>query len=419
MVSRLFRERLRCKRGRVAALLTLLLGSTLSSPSAFAFGSHPPAAANTVGAMAADGGPEPALIRVFREIQNNRLDVALQYTEDLVRRYPNFRLGQLVKGDLLLARSQPLQTFGNAPGAPADRLSDLREEAIARLRAYTEKPAPNRVPRALLQMRPDQRFAVVVDTQKSRLYLYQNVQGRPRFVADYYITQGKLGAMKQVEGDKRTPLGVYHVTSSLSRKKLGDFYGSGAFPINYPNEWDRRQGRHGHGIWLHGTPSNTFSRPPKASDGCVVLANQDLDALAKNIQIGVTPVIITDTVEWLTPDAWAKERNSLMRQVDAWRSDWENRNLDRYLAHYSQDFKADGVTYATLPKQRRPEVTGHPWVKVRLTNLSMFRAPNTENYVVVTFDQDVRNESGATKIHKRQYWVREDGSWKILFEGNA
>ena len=51
MASRLFRERLRCKRGRIAALLTLLLGSTLSSPSAFAFGSHPPAAANTVGAM--------------------------------------------------------------------------------------------------------------------------------------------------------------------------------------------------------------------------------------------------------------------------------------------------------------------------------------------------------------------------------
>ena len=49
----------------------------------------------------------------------------------------------------------------------------------------------------------------------------------------------------------------------------------------------------------------------------------------------------------------------------------------------------------------------------------MFRAPNTENYVVVTFDQDVRTDNGSTKVHKRQYWVREDGSWKILFEGNA
>jgi murein L,D-transpeptidase YafK len=74
------------------------------------------------------------------------------------------------------------------------------------------------VPRYLLQMHPEQKHAVVVDTQKSRLYLYQNDKGTPRFVADYYISQGKLGADKSREGDKKTPIGVYHVTSSLPRR---------------------------------------------------------------------------------------------------------------------------------------------------------------------------------------------------------
>lgn len=45
-------------------------------------------------------------------------------------------------------------------------------------------------------------------------------------------------------------------------------------------------GRNGYGIWLHGTPSDTFSRPPRTSDGCVVLANTDLDEIARRLQVG-------------------------------------------------------------------------------------------------------------------------------------
>ena len=223
-----------------------------------------------------------------------------------------------------MARGKPLATFGNAKNAPEEKLTDLREEAVARLKAYRDRPSDaGYVPRYLLQMQSDQKHAIVIDTQKARLYLYQNDNGRPRFVADYYISYGKLGAGKMREGDKRTPTGVYHVTSSLSTKKLGDFYGSGAFPINYPNEWDKRQGRNGYGIWLHGTPSDTYSRPPKASDGCVVLSNADLNALAKNLQIGLTPVIISNSIEWLSHDDWQNERTGLNKKIDEWRADWE------------------------------------------------------------------------------------------------
>ena len=120
-------------------------------------------------------------------------------------------------------------------------------------------------PRYLLQLQASQRHAVVVDTRRSRLYLYENVDGQPRFVADYYVSHGRLGIEKMREGDKKTPLGVYQVTGFLPPERLTDFYGAGALPINYPNAWDRKQGRKGHGIWLHGTPSDTFSRPPRAS----------------------------------------------------------------------------------------------------------------------------------------------------------
>jgi hypothetical protein len=121
-----------------------------------------------------DSGPEPQLAKIFKEIEGKRLDSAMQLTESLLRQYPNFRLGHLIKGDLLLARTQQINTFGAMSGAPADKVEDLRAEAIIRLKGYREKPEAQFVPRYLLQMQPDQRFAIVVDTKRSRLYLYEN-----------------------------------------------------------------------------------------------------------------------------------------------------------------------------------------------------------------------------------------------------
>ena len=367
-----------------------------------------------------DSGPEPQLSRILVEIENNQLDEALQLTENLLQQYPKFRLAHLIKGDLLLARSMPLATFGNATNAPSDKLDDLREEVIARLKAYRSRDTTAKyVPRYLLQMQPDQKHAIVIDTQKARLYLYQNDNGRPRFVADYYVSHGKLGSDKRSEGDKKTPTGVYHVTDSLPAKKLGDLYGTGAFPINYPNEWDRRQGRKGHGIWLHGTPSDTFSRPPKASDGCVVLSNTDLDALSKNLQIGLTPVIISNSVEWLSFDDWQSERSALNKKIEEWRADWESRDVERYLKHYSPKFQSKEANFEQFASQKRKVNAGKSWVKVKLSNLSMFRNPGAEELVVTTFEQDYQSNNLNNQMKKRQYWIREDGQWKIVYEGVA
>lgn len=367
-----------------------------------------------------DSGPEPLLAKVFDAIENNRLDVAMQQTELLIKAYPKFRLAHLVKGDLLLARSQALLSFGQGGGAAAgDKVADLREEAIVRLKGYRSKPPTNYVPRYLLQMLPEQKHAVVVDTQRSRLYLYQNDKGTPRFVADYYITQGKLGADKTREGDKKTPIGVYHVTSSLPRQKLPDLYGNGAFPINYPNDWDKRNGRNGNGIWLHGTPSDTFSRPPKASDGCVVLANQDLDSLSKSLQIGLTPVIISNSIEWLSLDDWQTERTSLLGTIEAWRKDWENRDTNSYAQYYSKKFSADRQDYNNWIEHKRKVNAGKSWIKVGTSNISMFRNPGKDDHVVVTFDQDYRSSNLSNQMKKRQYWIKESGHWKIVFEGAA
>ena len=260
---------------------------------------------------------------------------------------------------------------------------------------------------------------MVVDTRRSRLYVYQNQSDRPRLVADYYISTGKNGSQKIREGDQKTPVGVYHVTASLPKQKLSDFYGNGAYPINYPNDWDRRQGRKGHGIWLHGTPSDTYSRPPRASDGCVVLANADLDAVGRFLQIGLTPVIISDAIDWVEIHDWDEEKRRFQEQMEKWRTDWESRNTERYLANYSRKFSAGNMNLDDWAKQKRHVNTGKAWIKIGISNLSIFRNPGRENVVVVTFDQDYRSSNLSNTMKKRQYWVKDEGRWRIISEGGA
>ena len=241
-----------------------------------------------VSSSAFAAGPEQALSGVLEAIEANQPDVAMQRVEALIAAHPNFRLAHLIRGDLLLARARPLETFGNVPKTvPREKIEDLRAEALLRMRAYRDRHNGERVPRYILQMNAEQKHALVVDSRRSRLYVFENVGGHAQYVADYYVTLGKNGVEKTREGDQKTPIGVYHVTANLPRQKLADFYGAGAYPINYPNAWDRRLGRNGHGIWLHGTPSDTYSRPPRASDGCIVLANTDLVSVGKSVQIGV------------------------------------------------------------------------------------------------------------------------------------
>jgi murein L,D-transpeptidase YafK len=379
------------------------------------------AAALTAAASAATaaGMAEAQLQRALASVSAGRLDAALEEVDRLIAGHPNFRLAHLVRGDVLLARARPIGGLGNTGHAAPERLQELRAEALARLAVLREPPPTGTIPRHLLVLSPGQAHAIVVDASRSRVYVYENRAGVPRLVADYYTSLGKRGIDKLREGDQKTPLGVYHVTSSIPGSKLPDLYGWGAFPINYPNDWDRREGKTGFGIWLHGVPAENYARAPWASDGCIALANDEIAELGKRVTPGATPVVIAERVEWITPEAWRAERERFMRQLEAWRTDWESRDSDRYLAHYAQDFRVGTTDLAAWSAYKRRVNTSKRWIKVGLANVSALHAPGAKSVIEVTFDQDYRSSNLSQRARKRQYWVEEGGRWKIAYEDSV
>ncbi len=360
--------------------------------------------------------PEEMLVKALIEVSENRIGSALNQIESLLAVRPNFRLAQLIKGDLLLARSRPIDTVG-AGASGETEATDLRAEAKARLARYAFQPKADLTPGYVLQLPESQKYVLVLDASKSTLFVFENKGQSLHYVADYYMSVGKNGTDKKREGDKRTPLGVYHITSKLTPEKLSDFYGTGAFPINYPNEWDRLRGRNGSGIWLHGTPFDTYSRPPRASDGCVVLANEDMLLLDRYVVPGATPVIITESIEWNSLGDVNLVRQSIVASLEKWRRDWESRDTNVYLQHYSTRFYANGANLAQWSARKHRVNATKSWIKVGISELSIILYPGDTALAVVSFEQDYESSNLANSMYKRQYWIREDDRWKILYEG--
>jgi len=363
-------------------------------------------------------GAEARLIAVYELFGRGKTRPALAKARDLVRDYPNFQLAQLVYADLLATQVPPAHAFSDAGIArlrsdPA--MADLREESRRRLQALRERPPAGTVPSQFLALSTRSRYAIAVDASRSRLYLLENSDKGLQLVADYYVSVGKSGIDKATEGDARTPLGVYYITSSLDPKSLRDFYGAGALPINYPNPYDVRRGKTGGGIWLHGTPSQQFARAPQASDGCVVMANPDLKQLLRKVQIGATPVITARSLQWISPPQAEKEAQAFTSTIAAWKEARAAGNEAQLKKFYLPDFQRSNNKKSTEGfAALHDEVEYAQGKRVQFKDVSYLHWRDGDDTMVATFGEVFEGEkSGRTR---RQYWLRQGSDWKLFYE---
>lgn len=362
------------------------------------------------------GSPESRLIGIYQRIAESRLDEALFAADQLVQAFPTFKLAHLVRADLLASRARPLPSFGAAAAASAPELGGLRDEALLRIRALQERPPAGAVPAEFVLLPPSVKMAIAVDTSRARLYLFENSPKGMRLVSDNYVSVGKQGVDKLVEGDQRTPLGVYFISDRIGAASLEDRFGAGALPLNYPNAYDKLKGRTGSGILLHGVPSNTYARPPLDSDGCVAMSNEDLLRLAARIPLLDTPVVITRQVQWVSPDRTAAARQAFVDTLDRWKAARLQADLDA-LGGFYRPLPAAGTSSA-YPDQVAAEARNRQRLAQPATaieDLSVLTWSDEKSNMVVTFREQVPGVKRDRIM--RQYWANADGKgWRILSE---
>lgn len=373
---------------------------------------------------------EASLLKVLAYIEAGDLSTANIILDDLLSKRPEFKLAHLVKGDLLAMRVSAVNGLGKndlldnfAKNGKQAELEKLRDEVRIRLKNYHEKYTRNKIPRSLLLMSKSVQNAILIDKSKNRLYLFkrQNDLLPPKLIKDFYVSTGKLRGNKRIKGDLKTPQGVYFVTRFIPDARLPDKYGIGAFPVNYPNELDNRLGKTGYGIWLHGTTSDSYSRPPLDSEGCVVLPNIDLQAIKHLIKPGSTPMIIAEKLEWVSYSEWSNLRNDVISSIEAWRNDWQSLDVSKYLSHYADDFWSGRHNLQSWRARKTRLSRSKKYQKVKLEDLSLFAYPDDavkQDIVVARFHQSYQSNNYKSEMQKRIYLSKANNKdWKIMFEG--
>lgn len=277
------------------------------------------------------------------------------------------------------------------------------------------------VPEGVLMLSASANYLMWVELEQGRLNLLERMQDGGLVLRKRIpVSIGKQGIGKLKEGDQKTPIGNYYITSHLSDERIDDFYGSGAYPLNYPNALDRRLARTGHGIWLHGLPKDVTERPFLDSDGCVVIDNRSLEELTGIVATGVTQVVMSNhPIQWVPVASQEAQRAELESRVHAWAQAWESKDNDAYLAFYAADFSDLARDKAAWSDYKRRVNDSKRYIGVQLADLSMLVDPVEKDLVTVRFRQTYTSDNYTWKGWKEQIWRHSGESWEIIYEGNG
>lgn len=272
----------------------------------------------------------------------------------------------------------------------------------------------------------DQRFShhvILVEKSTHQIHIYENSGSNPKLVKTFAAATGKVTGNKYVEGDHKTPEGIYILEDFLSKEELlrrhgkaGEIYGSGAFPTNYPNFIDQMLGKKGSGIWLHSTDNDNRISKGLDSRGCVVVQNNDLREIAQYIELGHTPIIVVQDVFHLTSNAWERNRKDISKLVETWAKAWQEKDFNKYIGSYDEKEFHDRSkgNYNAYKAYKKAVFSRNDSPEIKMNFISIL---SMNDYAVVQLEQDYRS-SVINDIGKKTLYLKKDSNydWKIVGE---
>jgi len=236
-----------------------------------------------------------------------------------------------------------------------------------------------------------------------------------------YMSIGQGGVGKRTAGDQRTPLGIYFVTEQLDTTRMHEKYGATAFPLDYPNAWDRRQGRTGDGIWIHGVDPRGGVRPPLDTDGCIALPNERLHALEQSFEPNVTPVLIGKAIAWANPEEVREVRELLEAAVARWAGGLERGDMYTFLDAYDDSFRHWGMNKQEWSAFSMETISQRQINQVEVSDLLLLGDPVEPGLYLSRFRLEVIEADAHRVISMRRiYWRRsESGAFRIVAEDSG
>jgi murein L,D-transpeptidase YafK len=230
---------------------------------------------------------------------------------------------------------------------------------------------------------------------------------------EYLADIGKRKGPKTKENDHRTPVGIYFLLERKTQPEIPfDLYGSLAFTSDYPNVFDKREAKSGHGIWLHAIPDSVALT--RGSRGCVVVRDSAIKEIESYIQLKETPIVIQEKVEFIKQDDHLKLQQKLLGHIESWRKSWESENVDEYLKYYDETFKNSNMNFKQWSAHKRKLKGTYNFIKVQLGS-PMILMSNGQIVIraVQNYESDLHQDKGIKTIHG---FFSETNGFKIVRE---
>lgn len=253
-------------------------------------------------------------------------------------------------------------------------------------------------------------YLIAVDKSRQELAFFER-RSPLKLSRRFACTTGQAVGDKILEGDLKTPEGVYFVGYRIGSGLDFIKYGHEAYTLNYPNPVDRLRKKTGYGIWIHGRGEPLV---PLQTEGCVSMNNNDLALLSKVLVPGA-PVALTGSFvyEPVVGPEDAQAYLALRDKVDAWAKAWSDRSHD-YFAFYDKESYgiAQGEPFSAFQNQKERLFKMLPWIRTTVRDVQVLRGPD---YWVTWFYQDYQAPNLSTKGVRRLYWGKDKkGEFKIL-----
>ena len=256
---------------------------------------------------------------------------------------------------------------------------------------------------------PENENAILVEKKTQTLFLYKSTTPELSVELQAACSTGEISGVKQKAGDKKTPEGIYFLNDEYEDKYLSPIYGKKAFPTDYPNFIDKRAGKNGSAIWIHGTNKKL---KPMDSNGCIALENINIVKLSNYVNLNSTPVIILEKIDKTDKATLNTQEKSITYLLGQWMNAIENGSYQDYLSFYSSQYLPDISWW-------------EQWIEIRkqadkLDSSLIINAENTGIYYhnhifVVLSDYFLTFKNKKILMGKRELFLKkQNNNYKII-----
>jgi len=253
-------------------------------------------------------------------------------------------------------------------------------------------------------------YVMICQKDLKDIKLYDTKSKSQLFNSDVFV--GKAKGDKKVEGDLKTPIGAYKLTRRITN--VDPFYGPLALTTNYPNLYDKSQGKTGHGIWIHGLPLN--QERDDFTQGCIALDNTKIKNLDKTINIENSVLVISEQkLSTVSKD----DMSIVLSNIFKWRDAWIESDITSYLSFYAKDFKkSNGQSFKKFAHYKKRVFNKNEKKTIEFYNINIIPYPNDLNKKLfkVVMDENYKTKNHVFNGKKELYVEVLDDKISILTE---